>query len=467
MQDNRAHEIFFSATQTARLFNLKGASERKALLRKLRAELIRRKDEAVAALEADFGKPRLETVYSEIYVCVNEINYAIRHLHRWVNPKRAGFRLNLPGTSAYITPVPKGCVLIIAPWNYPINLSLIPVINAIAAGNVVVLKTSTLVPATNQFLNELLKSAFPEGEVIFADSDLELSKALTRQPFDHIFFTGSLEAGKSVMRAAAEIPCPVTLELGGRCPAIVHSPVDMKDAARRIVWAKWLNGGQTCVAINHVLVHEPVKKEFTEALKAEMERAFEHSGNSDRASIAHVIDVKNWRRLCDWTDEALKSGANVLYGNNRHESDTYFSPTLMENLPEGSSLLTEEIFGPVLPIVTYTDWDVLLEQMRKERPLAIVLFSNDKRKQQELFLQTRSGSFCINDVIAQFYHTGIPFGGVGSSGFGSYHGYYGFSEFSHFRPVIRRRLKTNWILLALQPYSKWKQKVATFILRYF
>jgi aldehyde dehydrogenase (NAD+) len=467
MSDKQAAKLFSAAKIASNSYNLTGSFERKLLLRKLKYGLITRKEEAILALETDFGKPPLETIYAELYACVNEINYALRHLDKWIKPRRAGFRLTIPGTSGYVAAVPKGCVLIIAPWNYPINLGLIPVINALAAGNTVVIKPSPLVPATNKFLNSLLESVFPEGEVIVADSHLEASKDLLAQPFDHIFFTGGLETGKYVMRAAAEIPCPVTLELGGRCPAIVQGPADLEDAVRRIVWAKWLNNGQTCIAINHVLVHESLKGEFKTILLNEMNRAFRGLDAAYRPPLSKIIDSESWSRLCAWTDEALQAGAKLLYGNIRDEKDRYFSPTLLEDVPSDTNLLKEEIFGPVLPLVYYSNWESMIDILQSERPLAIVLFSDDKKKQRELFLKTRSGAFCINDVNAQLYHPDLPFGGVGSSGFGAYHGYYGFSEFSQLRSVIRRRCKTNWIYLALQPYSEWKKKFANFILRYF
>jgi aldehyde dehydrogenase (NAD+) len=423
------------------------AAERIEKLKRLERALFAHRDEIRAALWNDYKKPPAEVDLSEIYPVVGEIRHARRHLKRWTAPHRVGAPLALLGSRSRIVYQPKGVVLIISPWNFPINLSLGPLVSAVAAGNCVMLKPSEMTPNASACMKRILGELFDESELAVVEGDASVSEALLHKKFDHIFFTGSPRVGRIVMKMAAEHLTSVTLELGGKSPVIVDRSANLDEAAKKIAWGKFFNSGQICIAPDYLLVDESIRAPFTEKLRA----AVDAMGSESRGVLVNEQHAARLRRLL---------------GQTGHDRD--LPPTLVENAAPDSALMQQEIFGPVLPMVSYRSIDDALSVIdAREHPLVLYIFSRSKRFVRDVINRTRSGGAVVNDTLIHFYQLNLPFGGIGESGVGKSHGWFGFEAFSNARGVLEQPTRLSTIQLLYPPYTKFKQKLIDLTLRYF
>jgi aldehyde dehydrogenase (NAD+) len=414
------------------------AQERMARLRKLKEAIETRRVELAQALQTDLGKHPRESELTEIHPVLEELNHAIRRLQRWMRPVRVGTPLTLVGTRSEIRFEARGVVLILAPWNYPFYLSINPLIAAIAAGNAVMLKPSEKTPATERFLASLIQGLFPSDEVALLSGGPELAEALLTLPWDHIFFTGSTRVGRLVMEAASKHLSSITLELGGKSPAWVSAKADLKKAARRIAWGKWLNAGQTCVAPDYVVVDAKVEAPFLDALKIEITTLF------GAAPLSHegypkLVDEGAFSRQKALLESALQAGAKRILGGEFDAARRSMAPTVLSQVPMDHPLMREEIFGPILPVHAFANHqEAMLLLGGLDQPLASYFFSEDSNEVETWLRETRAGGSVINHAVLHLANPELPFGGIGPSGFGAYHGVHGFRTFSHARAILRQ-----------------------------
>ena len=406
-----------------------------ARLRELQAAIEAHEGELLASLHADLHKPPQEAYASELGVVLGEIRHAVGHLPQWMKPRRGGMSLlTLPGR-AYIHPDPCGVILIVGPWTYPFQLLFTPLVGAIAAGNCACMKPSELAPHTSAVMTRLIRATFPEEYIAVVEGGREESEALLAQRFDCIFFTGSTHVGRSVMTAAARHLTPVTLELGGKSPCIVCADSPLGVTARRIVWGKYMNAGQTCVAPDYILVDRKVR----DALLAAMSQAIRDFYGPDPLSspdYGRIVNRRHFDRLVGYLDQGT-----IIHGGGSSPSELYIEPTILSDVSLASPMMEEEIFGPILPVVDFVDFEQALAFVRnRPAPLALYLFTNDRQTQQRLVAETCSGGICINDTVVHLLGKDLPFGGVGKSGMGSYHGRASFDAFTHSKSVMERAL---------------------------
>ena len=413
------------------------------------------------ALRADMGKPDVETYAGEIAITLAEIEGMRRSLAGWAAPERVSVPLAYRPGKASVRREAKGVVLVIAPWNYPLQLGLLPVATAIAAGNAVVLKPSELAPATAHLLAELLPRYLDARVARTVEGAVAETTALLEQRWDHIFYTGNAAVGRVVMRAAAEHLTPVTLELGGKSPAIVDRDARLKVAARRIVWGKFFNAGQTCVAPDHVLVHRDVHEELV-AHMVEAVEAFYGKDPSRSADYARIVNDRHFRRLTDLLDAG--GFERVAVGGQRDPAARFIAPTLLDGTSLDAPLMREEIFGPLLPIVVVDDLDAALRTVdAAPKPLALYVFTESDATAERVVRETSAGGMCINHTILHLGVPGLPFGGVGESGTGAYHGRWGFEELSHRKAVLERPTSLD-PPVAYPPFGKWKKRFVRTVL---
>ena len=435
------------------------AAQRIAKIRRLHEAMLARRDEIRAAMWADYKKPAAEVDLSEIYPVVSEVRHAARHLERWLKPKRVSTRMALWGSTSRVVCEPKGVTLIISPWNFPFNLTLGPLVSAIAAGNTAMLKPSEMTPESTACIRRIVADVFAENEIAVVEGDASVAEALLRKKWDHIFFTGSPAVGKIVMKAAAEHLTSVTLELGGKSPVIVDSTADLDEAAKKIAWGKFFNCGQICIAPDYLLVDERVCAPFLEKLKSSIAAL----GDASRGVIVNERHAARIKRLFD---HAVEHGAEVVTGGSFHGRE--IAPTVVTNVAPHAPLMEEEIFGPILPVVTYRSLDEAFDLIAsKEKPLVLYAFSRDRRVVKRILARTTAGGTVINHILIQFYQLNLPFGGVGHSGMGRSHGYYGFETFSNVRSVLDQRLRFSAIELLYPPYrGKLKEKLIDFTVKW-
>jgi aldehyde dehydrogenase (NAD+) len=437
---------FFKSQQT------KDVAFRKAKLKLLKLELEKRENDIAKALFDDFRKPEFESAMTEIGVVLAELSMSIKKLHCWAKPKCVlPALLNFPSTDK-IYSEPYGAVLLIAPWNYPFQLVFSPLIGAVAAGNTVVIKPSELTPNTSKIVAEIIEKVFNHGHVCVVEGDVSVATEFLRQRWDYIFFTGSIAVGKIVAKAAAEHLTPTTLELGGKNPCVVDETANLKLAAKRIVWGKFINCGQTCIAPDYVLVHEGVEKEFADECKKEIKRAY---GENIQQSPDYccIINSRNFENLKHYLD-----GQKVLFGGETDIDELYFSPTLLDNPALDSVVMKQEIFGPILPIIRYkTETEINTIVGTYEKPLAFYIFSSRKDFIKRMLVKHSFGGGTVNDTVVHFANHRLPFGGVGFSGMGAYHGKRTFDIFSHKKGVADRK---NWLDLPVR-YAPYTGKLKT------
>lgn len=428
-------------------------------LRRLSRALKEYEKELELALKKDLNKSSFESYMTEIGLTLSELGFAIRHLKSWMQTKRAAASIGqLPG-ECFILPEPYGTVFIMAPWNYPLLLCLEPLIGALAAGNCVVLKPSAYAPAVSSILKKMLGSIYPEKYVAVVEGGREANSELLEQRFDYIFFTGGVDAGRLVLEKAARHLTPVTLELGGKSPCIVDDSANIRMAARRIAFGKLLNAGQTCVAPDYVAVHEDVAGQLVSCLRTEIEKMIGSSA-LENPDYPKIINRKHFDRI-----QLLMEGEEISYGGQADENTLKIAPTILTGIKPESAVMQEEIFGPVLPVITWRTREELKELITSfEKPLAFYLFTRS-RKMAEWAMNTFSfGGGCINDTVIHLASPHMPFGGVGKSGMGNYHGKAGFETFSHNRSVVRQKYYADFPL-RYHPYSPWKDKLLRRILK--
>ena len=435
---------FFATQQT------KDISFRKKSLQKLLKEITKRENDILKALHNDFKKSEYEGVMTETSIVISELKMMIKNIKSWTKPKRVlPSILNFP-SSAKIHSEPYGTVLIIAPWNYPYQLAFAPLVGAIAAGNTVVLKPSELTPHTSTICKEIIETVFDKKHVAVIEGGIPESQQLLAQRWDYIFFTGSVPVGKIVAKAAAEYITPVTLELGGKSPCIVDETAKIKLAAKRIVWGKFLNGGQTCIAPDYLLIQRKVKEQFVKEFKEEIKKAY---GENPELSedFPRIVNTKNFDRL-----NQMLQGEAFLTGGKTNRDDRYIAPTLIDEPKLGSEVMQSEIFGPILPLISYEN-EKELDQIisNYDKPLAFYVFTNKKSFAKKLIQQYSFGGGTINDTTVHFANHNLPFGGVGESGIGGYHGKRTFETFCHKKGVVTRG---NWLDVPTR-YAPYKGKL--------
>jgi aldehyde dehydrogenase (NAD+) len=401
----------------------------------LEKSLIEAQDEIIKALKEDMRKPDFEAYGSDILPIINEIRHATSHLAMWSQPQRIEDLSDPfdPQVEAYIYPEPYGTVLIMAPWNYPVQLLLNPLVGAVAAGNCAILKPSEFAPATADVIAKLIEENFERAYIDVVRGGAEIGNALLHEPFDYIFFTGSARVARLIMKAAAENLIPVTLELGGKSPCIVDKEADLEKAAERIVWGKFFNAGQTCIAPDYLLVQTDIGETLLKRMISAL-RVFFGDDPEKSKDYARIVNESHFDRLIG----LLNSGKTVAGGNYTRE-DLYIAPTILDNVTWDDPVMLDEIFGPILPVIEYEDLDDALEMInRRSKPLALYIFSENRAVHDKFIASASYGGGCINDVLQYETFPFIPFGGVGQSGMGSYHGKTSFDTFSHKKSVLKR-----------------------------
>ncbi|GIN38016.1 aldehyde dehydrogenase [Heyndrickxia oleronia] len=432
---NPIHSIIQMQKQFHKDGQTKNIDFRIQQLRKLKSMIIENEKEIMEALKTDLNKSEFESYTTEIGFVLSEITFTLKNIRKWTKPTRVKSSFTHIGSKGYVYKEPYGVALIIAPWNYPINLALAPLIGAIAAGNCAILKPSELTPATSSLINKLISKYFPQEYIAVIEGDAHTSQLLLNEDVDYIFFTGSIHVGKKVMEAAAKHLTPVTLELGGKSPCIVHHDAKLPLAAKRIVWGKLLNAGQTCVAPDYLLIHESIKDLFIEEMKKAMTELY---GNEilDNPNYTKIVNNNHFNRL---TQMVNRSKGRIRTGGKWEEDSLKIEPTLIESIHWNDPTMEEEIFGPVLPIITYHDIDEMIQQVsERPKPLALYLFTENNRISKKIIEEISFGSSCINDTVYQIATPHLPFGGVGASGTGAYHGKKSFDEFSHEKSVLKQ-----------------------------
>jgi aldehyde dehydrogenase (NAD+) len=446
-----AQRLFFSSGETLSI------AFRQDKLRKLQTAICNYTPRIEDAIYKDFRKSNFEVYLSEIMMSLQSIKYAIKNIKSWSKAKTVkGSVLNFPSKN-YILPEPLGISLIISPWNYPFLLAIDPLIAAISAGNCVVLKPSELTPYTSSVIQDMLKSVFDENYVTVIQGDISISQHLLNNRFDKIFFTGSTEVGKIIYEAASKNLTPVTLELGGKSPCIVTESANLPIAAKRIIWGKMLNAGQTCVAPDYILVHHNIKEQLIEHLKKVIVSSYgvEIKNNPD---FPRIINKKHFDRLMSYLTDR-----QIVIGGETDVEELFISPTIIDNISWNDTLMKEEIFGPILPILIYYSLPEVLEKINHlEKPLALYMFSQNKKEIQYIQTHCHFGGGCVNDTVSHLINHRLPFGGVGYSGTGSYHGKFGFDTFSHFKSIV---IRITWIDLPFK-YAPYNNRRLTFFRKY-
>lgn len=436
----RMHEVFERQASTALRLRSSTAHERIEKIRKLRDTVIAHTEGWYRAACADFKKPQGEVDLAEILPVCLEANEAIRKLKKWMKPTRVWPTLLTFGMRSYVQYVPRGRCLIIGPFNYPVNLTLGPLVSAIAAGNTAILKPSELTPNLSALICQVVREVFTEDEVAIFEGEADVSQALLELPFDHIFFTGSPMIGKYVMGAAAKNLTSVTLELGGKSPTIIDESADLQLAAINVMWAKFANAGQTCIAPDHVFVHESVKDAWVACCREQLKKAYGTTlaEQKDSPYLAHIVNARHTTRIKALLDDATAKGARALAGGGTHEGECFIQPTLLDQVSDQSRIMDEEIFGPLLPIIGYRDIGEVITKINEgQKPLALYIYSRNNANIERVLTFTVSGGACVNHALMQFMHGNLPFGGINNSGIGNAHGHYGFKAFSHERGVVR------------------------------
>jgi aldehyde dehydrogenase (NAD+) len=416
-------------------------------LKRLYKEIVDSEPEILKALEKDLGKSVTEAYMCEIGMTLSELSFQIKHIKKWSKPKTHPTALaNFHGKSFTIRE-PYGCVLVMSPWNYPFMLSMEPLIGAVAAGNCCIVKPSAYSPATSAVINKIITNVFPAEYVAVVEGGRNENSQLLNQRFDYIFFTGSVNVGKEVMASASKNLTPVTLELGGKSPCIVDENCNIKLAATRIVFGKYLNCGQTCVAPDYILVHQKIKSQFILEVKNQISKMYTEDPLTN-ASYGKIINEKHFERIISLLDKD-----KIIVGGNYNKETLQIAPTVMDNITLDDPVMGQEIFGPIMPLITYNsieEADAYISSM--EKPLALYIFSNSKNFQKHFLNKFSYGGGCINDTIIHLATSHMPFGGVGNSGMGSYHGKYSFDTFTHEKSIIK---KYCWMDLPIryQPYK--------------
>ncbi|MBI2068477.1 MAG: aldehyde dehydrogenase family protein [Deltaproteobacteria bacterium] len=445
------------------------AVERIEKLKKLKEAILSRQGELQQAIHDDFKKNPGEVDVTEVFPVVAEIGHAIRHLSGWMKPHRVKTPFVLFGTRSEVRYEPKGVVLILSPWNYPFQLLLSPLVAAIVAGNCAILKPSAKVPQTSAFLKRLITDLFPEDEIALIEGGHDMADALLELPFDHIFFTGSPPIGRRVMGAAAKNLASVTLELGGKSPVIVDETADLKKTAERLVWGKFINAGQTCVAPDYLLIDKRLEADFIREAKSVIESRYGKDDASQEASgdFCRLVTREHLQHLKSLLDASVQAGARIETGGKINSEGRYLSPTLLSNVRQSTPIMREEIFGPILPILTFERLEEAIQAVQsRPKPLALYIFSKNSGNIEQILRTTSAGGTCVNSLIIHLANADLPFGGIGESGMGNYHGFYGFKTFSHERAVLRQG-RIDILRFFYPPYTRSVRAIIRLATKFF
>ena len=446
------------------------ARERIDTLKRMEAWITDHREDIQQAIYRDFKKPSAEVDLSEVYVTLNEIRFTRKHLREWMAARTVSAPLAMIATHSEVRYEPKGVVLVIAPWNFPFMLTMAPVVSALAAGNRVVIKPSELTPHTSQLMQEMVDELFEPNQVSLFQGGKEVSQELLDQPFDHIFFTGSPRVGKIVMKAAAEHLTSVTLELGGKSPAIVDNTANLADTADKIVWGKFVNAGQTCIAPDYILVDHEVKEELLSELQRAVSEAYDSELKGNQTdNYASIVNENHFERLSGLITQSVEAGAELVCGGTKNSdpSQRFLPPTILDGVTGEMPVMQEEIFGPILPVLTYDSLDDAIRFVNdRPNPLAFYTFTTTQRNEEYLFERTSAGGNCVNETLLQFMHKELPFGGAGFSGIGKGHGKHGFMAFSNERPVLQSPTKLSPTKLFYPPYTPKVKKMIDLLIRY-
>lgn len=440
--------------------------ERIRLLQDLEEAILDFRPKIVEALQLDFRKSKLETESTEIFPVLSEIRLYRKHLNKWAKTKSVANNIVFFGSKAQIQYEPKGNCLIISPWNYPFQLAVVHLIACVAAGNTAIVKPSEFSPHTNKVVQAIIEKVFSSNHVCLIEGEVEETTHLLSKKFDHIHFTGSPNVGKIVMAAGAKNLSSVTLELGGKSPLIIDETLDMKTVVSKAIWGKLINNGQTCIAPDYILIKESLLAEFVEEFRHQMEKVFTNDPKSS-PDLARMINLKNFNRIKNLINDALTKGSNCPYGNEYDENELYIKPTILTNLNEASLILEEEIFGPVFPVITYQTVEEVIDYVnRKEKPLALYIYSKNNSFITAITSRTSSGAVLINETLLHIMHPNLPFGGVNHSGIGSSTGVFGFKDFSHAKPVLNVNQLFSPTKFLNYPYNSFTQKLVDFMIRF-
>lgn len=446
------HKKFFNTGKT------KALSFRLEQLKVLKKAVLANEKDITRALYRDLHKPAFEAYSSEIGYVLDSINYTLKHLPDWAKIKKVPTPFYHIGASSFIQPEPYGTVLIIGPYNYPFNLVIDPLIGAIAAGNCAVIKPSESTPYTAEIINKIITENFAADFIRVLEGEKEETSILINSPFDYIFFTGSAAVGKIIMAAASKNLIPVTLELGGKSPAIIDKTANLDIAARRVVWGKFFNAGQTCIAPDYLLVNKEIKDSFLEKLIVTIEKYYGKDAYTS-PDYARIVNSRQTERLIRILQHDKDK---IFYGGNYLKEEGFIEPTILNNADWDDAAMADEIFGPILPILDYTDNQAVISMLNQHpRPLAIYVFTEDKNTAQTFLEQTSSGGACINDTLSHYASSYLPFGGIGNSGMGSYHGKNSFDTFTHYKSIMKKTSKLD-ISFLFPPYKnklKWLKKI--------
>jgi aldehyde dehydrogenase (NAD+) len=463
-----AKAVFDSHETTALKLRRSTAAERRTKLAKLLGAILDRKDAILTAAQQDLGKHPTETNLTEVLPLVGELKHSMSHLKRWMKPQRIRPTLATLGTKSRVVYQPKGRCLVISPWNYPLSLALGPLVSAVAAGNTVVLKPSEFTPHTNAVVKDIIGAVFATNEVAVVEGAADVATELLALPFDHVFFTGSPAVGRKVMAAAAAHLASVTLELGGKSPVVVDATADLQGAAEHIIWGKTVNAGQTCIAPDYAYVHRDVADRFVELCKTTIAQRFgaNDAAIKSSADFPRMIHRRHAERVAGLIEDAVQAGSQIACGGTSDAEARFVAPTLLRNVPARAKIRQEEIFGPVLPILTFESLDAVIEDINAApKPLALYTWTKDSRTVDALKTNTSSGSLCVNLCLQQFAQHNLPFGGVNTSGIGNAHGFFGFRAFSHERAMMSAG-PVSALKLLFPPYDAGKRRLSEFLIKY-
>jgi aldehyde dehydrogenase (NAD+) len=432
---------------------------RAAQLKKLRQAIRDHEQEIAKALHADLGKSEFEAFTAEIGFVYEELKHVLAHLHQWAKPRAVSTPLLLQPAKSRIVPEPKGQVLIIGPWNYPFQLMIAPLIGAIAAGNVAVLKPSEVARETEKVIRKIIEKSFSPEFCAIVEGGVEATTALLGLKWDHVFFTGSIPVGRIVMKAAAEHLTPVTLELGGKSPCIVHEDADVDVTAKRLVWGKYYNAGQTCVAPDYIYAHEKIAKPLLERMKHYI-REFFGEDPQQSPDFPRIINERHVDRLMKLVD-----AKKVYCGGTSDRARRYIAPTILQDVSWNDEVMADEIFGPILPVLTYNDLEQVFAQIRsRHKPLAAYVFTDSKHVEERVMAEVSFGGGCVNNLLVHLCNPNLPFGGVGASGMGAYHGEDSFNVFTHFKSVLKSGFRLD-VPVRYPPYRESRLNLVRRLMR--
>ena len=442
------------------------SKERIIKLRKLKKNIFLYRDEIKKALFKDFKKSSSDVDLTEIFPVISEIKHNIRHLNKWMKDEIVPTPLTLLGSKSYIKHEPKGIILIMTPWNFPINLTFVSIINAISAGNSIIIKPSEISEKTSIIIKKIVANTFDKNEIKVILGGTKTAQKLLKLKFNHILFIGSPSIGKIVMQEAAKNLASVTLELGGKSPTIVDEKCNINKAAKRIAWSKFLNNGQVCIAPDYLFVHNKIKEKFIKQLILSIKDLYSNDPiKSD--DYCRIVNKKHFNRLINLLEDAKQLGSNIIYGGNINEKENFIEPTLLDNISKKSKMYKEEIFGPLLPIFDFNKIEEVIEFINKnEKPLALYIFSKNNNNIKAIINNTSSGGVCINHSTLHYSNNNLPFGGINNSGTGRCHGIYGFHELSNKKSILKQVLTSSPTDFLFPPYNNFKNKLIEFTIKW-